>query len=905
MKSSIKPLALCIALASASLAQADGTIEGRIIDASSNTVYSNAVIRLEELNREVLTSPTGRFRMPQVSAGDYTLTVTIGGRELERRSITVTDQQTLKANVLLNESEQEVEEVLVIGQAARLQRALDRQRYADGIISAVNADAIGELPDANAAEALQRIPGLSIERDQGEGRFVRVRGLGADLNAVTVNGTQIPAPEAGTRSVALDVIPSSLINTLVVTKTLTPDMDANSLGGTVEIESLSGLDREGPFYSADVNFNLDQHTERSNPSLSLTGGTSYDLGDDQRFGIAASFNYESRDFGSDNVETGGAWDEDGLGELEVRDYSINRERIGAALNLDYEQNANNRYFLRTLFSQFADDEQRQALVVEFEDSQAPGQLGAAEVVRELKDRVETQKIFSSTLGGEHFINDWTVEYALGLSKAEEKEPDTISGAAFEGEFDQVGFINTREPRLIGTGDLYNADEYTLDEIEREKGFTEDTIQIASLDITRDLMLNDNPAYVKAGVQVKQREKTQDRTTWEYGDFDDADAALSRYTGQEVDYGLNRFGPEINAASVRSYMNSLDRADAFEAEKSRIEDYTVEEDINAAYLMGQIDLDDLRITAGVRHEQTDIHSNGYGLDKDENIVAVSHDNDYSHTLPSINARYILGENTQIRAAWTNSVVRPTFEQIRPNYELDGDELEAGNPNLKAMEAANFDLGIEYFMGDAGAVSVFLFSKDIDNFVYETDMGASGAFTELGVDLKEAKTFQNGDNATLKGIELAASHKLTMLPAPFDGLLVAANVTLVDSDATLVGYDEDTRLERKVSLPKQSDVSGNLMLGYEDERLSLRIAANHKSEYLDEINLEGSSGDIHQSSQTQVDFNAAYQLDEGLKVRFKAANLTDEPYYTYQGKEKYNAQYEDYGPTYTLGLSFTNF
>lgn len=913
MKSSIKPLAVCIALASASLAQADGTIEGRIIDAASNTVYSNAVIRLEEANREVLTTHSGRFRLPQVVPGEYTLTVTIGGREVERRTVLVADQQVLTANVLLNEGEQEVEEVLVVGQAAQLQRALDRQRYADGIISAINSDAIGELPDANAAEALQRMPGLSIERDQGEGRFVRVRGLGADLNAVTVNGTEIPAPEAGTRSVALDVISSSLINTLVVTKTLTPDMDANSLGGTIEIESISGLDREGPFYSADIDFSHDQHTDSSNPAIALGGGTSYEVGQEGRFGIAASFNYQSRDFGSDNVETGGAWDDGKLEELEVRDYTINRERIGAALNLDYEQDMNNRYFLRTLYSQFSDDEQRQAIVAEFEDAQGAGELGAAEVKRELKDRVETQKIFSASLGATHYINDWTVDYSLALSKAEENEPDSLSGAAFEAEFDQLGFTNTRKPRLIGSADLYDASEYELDEIEREKGFTDDKIKIARLDITRDLMVADQPSLVKFGGKLKQREKNQDRTTWEYGDFDelddfqDADASLATYAGHEVDYDLGRFGPAISASTMRNYMNGLNRDDFFEEEKSRIEDYSIEEDVTAFYLMGQMDMEALLVTAGVRHEKTDIHSEGYALNADEEIVAVSSDQNYSHTLPSINARYIVGEETQIRAAWTNSVVRPTFEQIRPNYEVDGDELEAGNPDLDPLESVNFDLGIEHFMGDASAVSMFFFSKDISNFVYETDLGTSGAFSELAGDepFKEAITFRNGDSATIQGIELAYSQKMTMLPAPYNGLLFNANVTLVDSEAKLVGYKEDERVERTLPLPNQSDVSGNLVIGYQDEQLSLRLAANYKSKYLDEVSIDGSSGDIHQSAQTQVDFNASYQLDDGLKVRFKAANLTDEPYYTYQGKEKYNAQYEDYGPTYTVGLSFTNF
>ncbi|MBM96756.1 MAG: TonB-dependent receptor [Oceanospirillaceae bacterium] len=926
MKSSIKPLAICIALASASLAQADGTIEGRIIDASSNTVYSNAVIRLEEANREVLTNNTGRFRMPQVAAGEYTMTVTISGREVERRTVQVSEQQVVSANVLLNESEQEVEEVLVIGQAAQLQRALERQRYADGIISAVNSDAIGELPDANAAEALQRIPGLSIERDQGEGRFVRVRGLGSDYNAVSVDGTQIPAPEAGTRSVALDVIPSNLISSLVVTKSLTPDMDANSIGGAIAIESLSALDREGTFYNADLEYSYDELTENTNPKLALTGGTTLELDKDRRLGFAAAASYESRDFGSENTETGGKWDDGDLEEMEMRDYTINRERIGAALNVDYQHDVNNFFHLRTLFSEFTDDEQRQAMVAEFQElveedgemerdstARASGDTGLGEVARELKDRKETQTIKAVTLGGEHYINDWTIEYDLGLSSAQEKEPDSMDSAVFKAELDNIGFNGSRKPILFGS-ELYDTANFELDEIERVKSHTTDDLSVVNLDITRDLMVNDYPAMVKFGGKLKSRKKHMDVDVRKY---EADDISMTDYVSGSVDYSLGHYGPKLNKGQLRSLMNSL-AADADSEQDARnegfvdsyVEDYTIDEDINAAYLMGKIEMDELQLIGGIRHEQTKQTSKGYevnGDDEEADVTRTHFKNDYSHTLPGLLAKYELAEDTQVRAAWTNSIVRPTFEMIRPNVAIDGNELEAGNPNLKALESNNLDLGIEYFTGNAGVISAFAFYKSIDNFAYEVEQKNASRYNVL-LDEEDSKvtTYENGDTATLKGLELAYSQKFEMLPAPFNGLLVAANMTFVQSEAKIATYENDEKLSRTIDLPKQSDRTGNLTVGYENESLSLRLAANYKSDYLDEVgSLENDNEDIRQSSQTQVDFNASYKVSEQLKVRFKAANLTDEPYYTYQGKEKYNAQYEDYGPTYTVGLSFSNF
>lgn len=123
-----------------------------------------------------------------------------------------------------------MEHVEVIGQAVSIHEALKDQRSSDSVKSVVHADGIGQLPDDNAAEALQRIPGISVERDQGEGRFVSVRGIAPDLNSVTINGTLVPSPESKRRAVALDVLPSELVQSLSVVKTLTPDMDANSWG---------------------------------------------------------------------------------------------------------------------------------------------------------------------------------------------------------------------------------------------------------------------------------------------------------------------------------------------------------------------------------------------------------------------------------------------------------------------------------------------------------------------------------------------------------------------------------------------------------------------------------------------------------------------------------------------------
>lgn len=805
-----------------------------------------------------------------------------------------------------------LETLTVIGQAARVRSALEEQRASDNLATVVNADGINALPDANVAESLQRLPGLSVERDQGEGRFVRIRGVGPDLNSVSVNGAQLPAPEADRRAVALDVIPSGLVSSMTVTKALTPDMDANAVGGNIDIESLSALDRDGPFFKAGIEGSYNELTEQTSPGASLSGGRTFELGNGQRLGVAGAVSWEERKFGSDNVETGGAWDVDEdpavLEELEQRDYRITRERLGAALNLDYELDPANLVYLRTLYSRYADDEQRVSNVIEFDTPQTPGQSGDASVERELKAREETQEILSATLGAEHLLEDWTIEYSASASEASEDLPDGVGSAIFAGnnDFSNVGYTGTRKPRVNAPASFYQADQYTLEEVEMESSEATDRQNSLQFDITRFLTVNSHPTEIQFGAKASRRKKENDEDIWVYEDFaaagiDPARLGQGNFTGGEVDYSLGRLGPSINDGPVRDLVDELDANSYVDEEGSRINDYRIDEDINAAYLMGRMQVDDLHLIAGARYEHTSTEARGTGLENgvytDRNV-----DNDYDHLLGSLHARYELTRNTQLRASFTQSIARPTFEQLSPAFVIDGDEAEFGNPELDALESNNIDIGVEHYFDADSAVSAFIFYKDIRNFVYTTDVAGSGDFAAFD----EALTFENGEDARLSGLEVAINHRFSSLPAPWNGLLVGANATWSRSDATIQSLDGGTSVEREISLPGQSDTTGNLVLGYEDDRLSLRLAGNYKSDYLLEVSDPADDRyDVHQDDQFQLDFTASYYLTDRLQLQFEALNMTDEPYYTYSGREDYNAQYETYGRSYRLGLTFSSF
>jgi len=248
------------------------------------------------------------------------------------------------------------------------------------------------------------------------------------------------------------------------------------------------------------------------------------------------------------------------------------------------------------------------------------------------------------------------------------------------------------------------------------------------------------------------------------------------------------------------------------------------------------------------------------------------------------------------------VRPTFGQLAPGFIIDGDEAEFGNPDLKALTASNFDLGIERRLGYAGVVSAYVFHKDIDNFVYETDLAGSGAWAAFD----EAKTYANGSKAKISGIELAYARSFRNLPAPWNGLLFSANATFTDSDARISSFSGGAAVSRDIPLPSQSDVTFNLMLGYETGPWSLRLAANHKSKYLDEVaDIEDPAQDLYVDAQTHFDFAARYKIGKRMQLAFEALNLSDEYFYVYSGQRNLNAQHESYGRTYKLSLKITDF
>jgi TonB-dependent receptor len=811
--------------------------------------------------------------------------------------------------------------VLVTGQRASLTRAIAAQEKADNIISVVSSDDIGGLPDKNAAEALARLPGIAVQRDQGEGRYVVVRGLDADYNAVTINGALVPSPEAGRRAVALDVLPAGLIRSLEVSKTLTPDQDANSLGGTVEVKTLSAFDLPGSLLTLGVAAGHDGNTGRNSPQANLLWARRFM---DGKLGVAAGLSGEKRKFGSDNVETGGAWKGNRLSGFELRDYLPVRERRAGALNLDYRPDADTSYALRSFLSRFSDDEVRDRLTVSNVKGGdlAEGVTDTARLERRLRQRKYTQEIRSLALSTEQRIGgQWKLHLEADASRANDDTPEAINDARFRGtaNFGGIGFTDGVAPHLIAPATAFDPASYALNAITLQQRYSEDSVKQLRADLGRELAWGDWQGSVKFGAKATRRDKDNDTNQWSYNSSKASSAnywgagatGMSAFTsGATLDYALGSIGSAIDPALVRARVAALPRAGALLAAESALDDFRMHEDIDAAYLQGSLARGGWTLLAGVRAERTRFGADGKQVDGQQvggSAISARHaERDYTNWLPTVQARYDIDRATSLRAAWSNAVVRANFSQLAPGISLDSaTEATIGNPDLAPLRAHNLDLGLERLLGNGGVASIYLFQKDIRNFTYATNLAGSGQWR----DYTTATSYANGDKAKVRGIELAWQQPLRMLPAPLDGLLVGVNATITQSHAGIDSFDEASasRVARTIRMPGQSRRMANLMLGYEAGPLSTRLALNYKSPYLLELGADvlDPMQDHVVDTQKQVDFSLAWQLGKRWQLSFEAANLNNEKYYVYQGVKSHNVQYEQYGRTYKIGLKASLF
>ncbi|MBE1528688.1 TonB-dependent receptor [Sphingopyxis sp. OAS728] len=936
-------LGTCLSLAAAlPTAAYAGDLTGTVTDATDTRALQGAQLRIVELNRVAEADRDGTFRFSNVPAGTYTIEARYVGAEPRTLTVEVPESGKATANFALGTDGS----ILVIGQSANQASALSRQRAADGIESVLTRDAVGQFPDQNVAESLRRLPGVNILNDQGEGRFVSVRGLDPELNATSVNGVRLPAPESDVRSVALDVISSDSIESIEVKKSLTPDMDADTIGASIEIHTTSAFERRKDLLTAKIEGSYNDYSEKLTPKGSID--FSRRLGDS--VGVSGGISYYQRKFETDNVEADGWNEDDGLittEELNYRDYDVERKRLSANLNFDVRVGSSTKLYARGIYSQFDDQEYRRETSFKLEDAGAvsgsganvaysdtnpdPDEDGEISIQRSLKDRFERQRIRSIVLGGETDSEGWHAKYSVSYAKSTERENGSINPANFERAFEEEGleigldFANPRKPLYTVGGsagaiaDFSDPDEYELDSVQ-VTGLSDsrDEEWGAKLDLGREFAMSNGTFTVQAGAKGRWREKSYNLET-QYWEMDGL--TMADLVGDQT-YRITDISPVLDKRGVRNFFNA-NRAD-FELNEldslfdSSVEDYSVSEDVTAGYLLGRWDSDTLRVIGGVRYEHTknDIRANTVtlieeggdlpdGTEADEDtVISVPNQfkRSYGDWLPSLTVRWEPQQNLVLRAAGYKSLVRPKLSKLAPRFTIEQNddnerEGEFGNPNLKPYEAWNFDAGVEYYLPNNGALSAGVFYKDVKNFIVDTNLEDAGEYQDIAYD--EATIPINGDKAKIWGLELSYQQALRFLPSPLDGFLVSANYTYTDATGD-VPTDGDITDLREIALPSASKHTFNAALGYEKGPVSLRLAGTYRSKYLDELG-DTAEEDRIVDNHFQLDLSAKYDVTKQVQVFYEWVNINNAKYYAYNnvGARQNLLQFEQYKWTMKFG------
>lgn len=898
-----------------------GTITGKVTDQTLGLALGGAHVSIQGTKFETYSSPAGDFILTGVPEGNWTLEIGYVGQGEIQKPVSVRSGQTLHVDGVFGDTAVNLERFVVNGYMVGQARAINQQRAANSLTSVVAADEIGNFPDQNAAESLQRVPGLSLYRDQGEGRFIDVRGLNYIYTGVSLNGAKVASPETGDRAIALDVVPSDSLSMVEVTKALTPDMDAEGLGGSINLKTKSPFDATG----RQVQFSTQGIYSRLTGDLgNKSTATFSNLFHDDTIGVIADLSWQQRNFGSQNFEEDGGWVSRSVGSLSApalanlgfRDYVIERKRYGANVAFEYRPDSSLKLYLRSTYNNFADDEDRHNLYLPFEKGTATA-LGKDTLTvekfagfrRDIRIRKKEQELQALSTGFEKRLDSWVLDGQLAWSKGEERKPKELTVRFIRGDKDSVlrysfpGTYDVKVEQLGGASISDPASYNKVDRIEVKNSSGDETEANAALNARYDFD-SSLPAYLKFGGSYRAKEKKVDENVSRF-------KAPSSFTFASLvdkvsDYP---YGPAVPRMSREKVLLAFDGnrsafTETVQAVDSVVGDFKSDEDVLAAYVMGSLSFGKSSLLTGLRAERTSFDTNGFdALTKSDGTVVTSPasaSRNYSHLLPGLHFRHDFTKKLVARASYTESLMRPAFAETAMYRKIsDNDqELETGNPALKALHSRNYDLSLEYYLPSLGVLSASAFAKKVDNFSYVVEIpGGDKAFPGYNL-----ITRQNGSDGDIRGLELAYQQQLRMLPAPFDGLGFLANLTLVDSKATY-----PTRPGEELPFIGQSDYTGNLALTYDKGPWFLRLALNFRGEHLREDEPIGTdaTGDRWIDKHKQLDLSASYKISKNAQAFVEVSNLNNEPFRVYfKGSDgmKRLVQFESYDWSANVGLRF---
>lgn len=881
--------------------KARALIKGKVNDIVNKESLTGATISLAATHNSAVTDVNGEFFF-YVNAGKQELTTRYLGYRDTVLTIDIREGEVKVINIELSSEYAQLNSVIVNGFLQGQAKALNQQKNADNIKNVISADQIGRFPDPNAAEALQRVPGVNIERDQGEGRYVFIRGMAPQFTNVSVNGEQIPSPEADVRYVALDAVPSDQLASIEVSKSLTPDMDGDAVGGSVNLITRSAQSTT-PRISSSLAGGYNNLMKRGNIQGQFQYGQR--LGKNGKTGILINSSYYHNDLGSDNIERSPLDN-----EVELRDYELTRTRLGLSGTFDHKFNASHEIYLRVLYNRFTDREWRRRYVFVPEDE---------EIEKLTKDRFEAQSVTAVNLGARHQFKKFFLNYEIQYSYGEQNTPYDNEIGFIAGIPSNLDYDNPKYPGINAAG-FNNNTQYEFDAAGFGKSMAKDQNITAKFDIGIPYKLNQSNGLFRFGMKTRRKEKSYKITQDYYSaiadiptlDAFDEDPIKSSFLD-----GRYSLGRPLSVGSFIKYFNA--NPSEFEAEledkaiDEALEAYDAEENVYAAFIMARQQFKKAILVAGIRWEHTSVSYRSKDVVIDgagdlQEIIPVSGSSNYDYFLPQANIRYQLSPNTNLRAAAGFSYARPNFSEIIPAQEINQEDgiATAGNAALKPVSAFNIDLLGEHYFGNVGLLSAGVFYKKLDDFIYRRVLFNSpypltGTPFINNIDVIQSR---NGNTANVAGFELAFQNNLGFISGALKHFNLYINYTYTHSSASLQNRTADAANPdaiEKLRLPGQATHVGNISLAFDNKKFIARASLNFNGEYLSEIG-SVKEEDLYVKDRMQADLSASYALNSRWRLFAEILNVTSQPFQRYMAVKEQVTQSEFYSWWGRIGVKF---
>jgi TonB-dependent receptor len=846
--------------------------------------------------------------------------------------------------------------------------ALQVQKSSDSLVSVLSADAIGDLPDQNIAQAVSRLPGVGVERDQGQGRYINLRGAPRYWTTLSFDGLSVVSPEG--RQTRFDNIPSAIASQVTVQKALVPSMPGDTVAGNVDIRTRRAFDYKGQKITGKLGIGHVELGEGQEIDSSLVYSNIY-LGG--KLGIVAQASYYTREMATENWETdpylynATAPSKRFAQETKNKHYRLVRENTSYSLRADYKLNANHTLFASSIYTNFHDDELRDQFIFQlnqgtgaakesytssgFINGNDPitGTVYGGRISSRITYRDNYDIMTTSTVGGEHFFeNGLAASWRLNYTDTENTGDNPLEirfqpggGGVSVAFTDRPTFVyNFRNPtsnfatlyRTTGTdtartrgSQVQNVEDFahSLSQISVGEATEITEATTFKVDFDYNMPVFGKSSKVEFGGLITNREKENNTSTWQasssqlaantgvrYGDV----AQNGAYLGEQYLSYTFRYSDEAKAYDL------LNRVRAGAATSANNGDfYNVQEDVSAAYIMATTDMSFGNLVYGVRVEQ--IENTGKAYASINGVTSLIETNS-EETLyyPSAHLNWNLSPRLKARFGVTTSASRADFDDLRPNLTINDtlDTISGGNPFAKPDKQSGLDAYLEYYGPKESFFSIGVYSKDISDVLFnQTVTLGNNSLDSNGVD-RSSYAFSsvvNGGDGYLRGLEVFYSGtiegfaKANNFPAWVEGFGLRASATFTESEVNIPASSSTPA--RKTTLSGTSDGVYNLQAIYEKYGLTVRLAYQYRTPWLQDIggyrtagglNVPDGNGDIYWAADEEVDLSMRYQLNKRVEIFFDGVNLTNDGSARYADTAAYPIEYERFGKRMIAGVRF---